>query len=122
MSQATILIPRKVWTKTDILKSYEAPGRKHQQSHGAFVAGDLAELKKAILLCDGCQHKFDWKRHGYYNIHKFEKTFVTGNCDACRVMCVASARLYLHESTVNQAWLTKDEQRRRRRHATVVGG
>lgn len=120
MSQ-TILVKRKDWTPADRLKAMEAPGRKAGRSHGGFVAGDLAELKKAIILCEACQHKFDCKRHGYYSVWKYEKTPVMGNCDACRVMCT-EARLFLEESTVPRAWLTKDENRRIRRHAITIGG
>lgn len=120
MADATILVPRKVWTKPEILKSYEAPGRKRGQTHGGHV-GTLAELKKAIWLCPDCYHKFDHKRHGYYHVYKYEKTMVSGACDACRThsnLC----RLFLYEPSVPRAWLTKDEARRVRRFAITVGG
>lgn len=116
----TILVPR-AWTGADRLRAAEAPGRPRGRAHGGFVAGDLAALKKAILLCPGCYHKFDWKRHGYYPVWKYEKTHVVGNCDACKVHSNAG-RLFLYEPTVPRAWLTKTEERRIRRHATVVGG
>lgn len=121
MTDPHILIRRKSWSPGERLKAMEAPGRKAGKPHGAFVAGDLAELKKAIILCDACHHKFDWKRAGYYPVYKYEKTPVMGNCDACRVMC-QDARLFLYEPTVPRAWLTKDESRRIRRHAITIGG
>ena len=118
---STILVPRGTWPVAERLKAAEGKGRRRGQPHGAFVAGDLAELKKCVMLCDGCCHKFDWKRHGYYPVSKFERTRVQANCDACKVMSDA-CRFYIHESTVPQVWLTKDENRRIRRHATIVGG
>jgi hypothetical protein len=120
MSNATILIPRKAWTKPEILKSYEATGRKRAQTAGAHVAGMLSELKKAIWLCPDCHHKFDWKKHRYYNVWKFDKTTVNANCDACKAFS-SQCRLFLYEPTVPRAWLTKDENRRVRRHAITIG-
>lgn len=121
MADPTILVPRKVWTKPEVLKSYEAPGRKRGQLPGSYVAGVLAERKNAIWLCPDCNHKFDWKRHGYYPLWRFEKTTVSGNCDACRSFSPV-CRFFVYEPTVPQVWLTKDKARYVRRFATVVGG
>ena len=117
----TTFSPRKAWTKPEVLKSYEAPGRKRGRPPGVWVAGDLAELHKAIWLCPDCDHRFDWKRHHYYPVYKYEKTTVQANCDACKApsrLC----RLFLYEPTVPRAWLTKDEARQVRLHAIIVGG
>lgn len=110
------------FTVRDRLKACELPpGPPKRRVPGGFVAGDLAELKKSILLCPSCHHKFDWKRYCYYPVWKYEHMNVRGNCDACKAHTDVG-RFFLHETNVNRVIVTKAEDRRQRRYATVVGG
>jgi hypothetical protein len=70
----------------------ESPGRRMGKPHGSHVAG-LYEQRQTIWLCRSCAHKFDHKRHNYYQ----EFYYVIGKCDACGVQNSRN-KLYVHES------------------------
>ena len=70
----------------------ESPGRAMGKPHGSHVAG-LYEQRQTIWLCRGCAHKFDHKKHSYYQ----EFYYVIGKCDACGDHN-ARNKLYVHES------------------------
>lgn len=57
------------------MAQYVAPRRILTGSH----ISDLAELRKAIIFCPSCQHKFDAKRYDY--VVKWHR--VQGPCDGC---------------------------------------
>jgi len=99
----TIFVPRKYFSMRDILKSLEDKGATYGRSKGAYVAGDLSELKTAILLCGLCKHGFDWKKHHYYNTTHYDHVRARGRCDICREER-ADLSLYLHESVIGQSW------------------
>lgn len=89
-----IVIAKRTWGVRDILKSYESKGRKAGKPKGSHVV-DLADLKKAILLCDACLKGFSPKRHNYFAYRPNQ--YARGNCDVCRNF---SNRIltFLHES------------------------
>lgn len=112
MNSPTILIP-KVYTTMDRLKDLAWPGRNRGTLGGSLVA-DMSELQKALVLCGGCQHKFDYKRHGYYSVWKYENQPVIGPCDVCKLEITGSdGRLFIHENMRHKTWATPDEQRAR---------
>ena len=115
----TVLMRRKGWSQLDVLKSMEDQGYSKRRLPGAYVAGDLSELRKTILLCSKCKHGFDWKRHGYYNVSLYEQILGTGRCDKCKE---DSTKLffYIHETNVGLCWMTKDQYRASRLGAAIV--
>ena len=76
--------------------------------------------RPAILLCGGCKHGFDWKKHGYYNVAHYEQILATGVCDVCKEHS-PRLELLLHEATRGGCWSTKDEQKALRKKAISVG-
>ncbi len=88
-----ILIAKK-YTKFDHVKRVEAQGRKRGKPVGSHVI-DLADLKKAIVLCVGCVSGFNPKRHHYVQ-HK-TIPYVQGQCDACREFSPRAA-MFVHET------------------------
>lgn len=74
----------------------EAPGRPVGHPEGSWIA-DLVALRKAIILCRTCDHRFDPDRHHYYKDRKFP--FVQGRCDGCRQFAY-QGRLHIHESAL----------------------
>ena len=115
-----ILIPKKGWTVWDALKGLQDSGWKHGRSAKAYVAGDLVGAQKTILLCSGCKHGFDWKKHGYYNVAHYEQIHASGACDVCKGQS-NQLELFLHEQHRLAMWSTKDEQKARRQRSIHVG-
>lgn len=66
--------PRRLWASVDT-------GRKPGRLPGGHV-GDIADLKKAVMLCPSCVGKFNPKSHGY--VTKSNLPFVRGKCDGCK--------------------------------------
>ncbi|MGH9429085.1 MAG: hypothetical protein ACRD2L_22615, partial [Terriglobia bacterium] len=62
----SVIIKRgdKGWSKPDIEKSMEAPGKPKRMLAGSWVH-DLCASKKVITLCPLCTHKFNPGRLGY---------------------------------------------------------
>ena len=116
---SSVFLPRRAWSQLDVLKSMEDKGYSKNRLPGAYVAGDLAELRKTILLCPGCIHGFDWKRHGYYNVTMYEKLNATGRCDKCKGDST-KLTFYIHETNVGVCWMTKDRYRASRLGAAIV--
>ena len=74
-----------------------ARGRRPGRLPGGHVI-DLADLKKAITLCDTCITKFNAKAHDYTT--KSNLPFVRGRCDGCGNMS-QRAHLLVHSSLAN---------------------
>ena len=106
-----IIIARRTWGLRDYLKAAEAKGRRIGKPHGSYI-DDLAALKKAIVLCDGCVRRFNHVKHGYYRQREFP--FVRGSCDACKQHS-ERASLFIHEMHVKNCWTTREEMARLRR-------
>ena len=60
----------------------EAPGRKVGKVAGAHIE-DMVELRKSIVLCTHCTHKFYYRRAKYYKDGRFGPK-VLDRCDGCR--------------------------------------
>jgi len=118
MKHPTVLIP-KVWSPSMMMKAANEGGRRHGKPFGAYV-DDLAALKRTFLLCSDCHFRFDWRRHGYYSVRRYEHTLARGKCFACRGYC-EDGRLFLHEDQRTKCWTTKDQRKEGTRHATTVG-
>lgn len=88
-----ILIAKK-YTKFDHVKRVEALGRKRGKPIGSYIL-DLADLRKAIVLCRHCVSGFEPKKHHY--VQHRTVPFVQGNCDACRNFDQRAA-MFVHES------------------------
>lgn len=121
----TILVPRD-FSIMEKLKSLIAPGRPVGVGAAGYI-DDLATLGKTIVLCEDCfgsgpngKGWFEWSKHGYYSIWKYEQTPVDGICDKCKVDG-HDRRLFIKEEFVPQCWLTKDEQRRRATGTIRIG-
>ena len=76
---------------------HEYPGRPMGQPHGTHVT-DEAELKKCVILCEGCAHKFDPKKYHYYLTREFK---IQGRCDGCKQHS-QRARFFIHESSLGR--------------------
>jgi len=88
-----ILIPKK-YTRIDHMRNAEAQGRKRGKPVGSHVI-DLADLKKAIVLCPMCVRGFDVKKHHYVQHRTIP--YVQGQCDACRNHSTR-AFMFVHET------------------------
>lgn len=71
-----------------------APGRRQGQLPGSHVL-DLADLKKALMLCNSCLPKFNSASYGY--VSKSNIPFVKGRCDGCSKM-FNRMRLLVHNT------------------------
>ncbi len=109
MSSPTIIVPKK-WTPKMLTHVASEGGRRYGKPHGSHV-DDLAALRRAIVLCGQCHFRFDWKRHGYYSVKKYESTLVRGKCFACTLFC-EDGRLFIHEDHRPKAWTTVDERKK----------
>ena len=76
---ATILV-KQAWTQKDIRDSLEVKGKPKGRVAGGYIA-DLAALKKVILLCTSCTHKFNPGRVGF--VREKEFPVCQGTCDGC---------------------------------------
>jgi hypothetical protein len=101
----------KSWSKKELDKRCLHPGRKQGKPHGSFVI-DLADLRKMVLLCPGCNNKFDYKRHKFRKEKEFPE--VIGKCDACRTIDMYCS-MYIAEELYTQARSTAEDRRNRHR-------
>ena len=117
----TVYVPKKGWTIWDVLKAMRDPGWKRGRAKGAYVAGDLSELKKTILLCPTCKHGFDWKKHGYYSVFHYDQMYVRGQCDVCRGESMQLS-MYLHEAhrAKGDTWTPRKDLAKQRRMASIA--
>ena len=102
-----ILVPKKHWTMRELMKSDEAPPKTRGRTAGGWIA-DIAALKKVILLCPGCTHKFNPGRVNY----RKEKEFPVcqGTCDGCSTFDTRCS-WYIYEEYYNQVRSTAEERR-----------
>ena len=118
-ANTTVMVKRPAWTVRDRNKGLEAPGRPASRLPGGWIAGDLSELKQTILLCTACQKGFDWKKHHYYSVARYDQIMAKGKCDVCRGPS-DKLYLYLHEAHNLAGFCGGDRLRASRRGATIV--
>ena len=90
----TILVKR-TFTKQELLKNREAPGKKKGLTAGTWIH-DLCALKKVITLCPGCTHKFNPGRLGY--IREKEYPAVQATCDGCNIFDIRCTAYFFEET------------------------
>jgi hypothetical protein len=90
----TILV-KKEYTKADIQKSQEAPGKTKGRTAGSWVH-DLCALKKVITLCPLCKGKFNPGRLGY--IKEKEWPAVQATCDGCKTFDIRCTAYFFEET------------------------
>ena len=113
----TLLVPRQ-WTKADRLQASEDRGRHWKRVPGGYI-GDLADLRKAIVLCSFCAHKFNHRQPKYRKETDFQ---AVGRCDGCKAHDIRCT-LYVAEETYNQVRFTRaDARAMARKGFTFVGG
>lgn len=113
----TLLMPRQ-WTVADKLKSIEDPGKPARRIAGGYCA-DLAALRKAIVLCSFCAHKFNYKGAHYRREADFH---AVGRCDGCKAHDIRCT-LYVADETYEQVRFTRaDARRMASQGACFVGG
>lgn len=83
-------------TPAELADAQAHPGRRHDRLAGGYV-DDLAELKKAILLCPVCRPKFDAMRAGYGH-RRGVPSQAMGDCDGCREVTVCECLVNLKET------------------------
>jgi hypothetical protein len=86
------------FSKAEKLKALEHSGRqtnpKKGYQSGASWVGDLADLRKAILLCSWCKGRFNPRRNKYRRHYVPDPTGVTdgyqhnGTCDVCKCQTI----------------------------------
>jgi hypothetical protein len=118
-NNTSIWVKHKEHSILEVMKSLEDRGKARGRMNGGYIAGDLAELQKTILLCDLCRHGFDWKKHHYYNKTFYDGMRATGRCDVCRVYS-QKLTFYLHEAHRGFSWTPLAEQLAQRRKATFA--
>lgn len=119
MSQ-TILV-KKDYTRAEISKAMEAPGKTVGRTAGSWVH-DLCALHKVVTLCPMCTHKFNPGRLGYIKDKEFP--FVQANCDGCTVFDIR-CKAYFFEETYKSVRSTSQDRRaaitaERKRHAKIM--
>ena len=116
------IIVKKDFTVADIREAREkaAAFRKSKHTSAASNVLNFLDQKKAVVLCEPHAKKFapDARTHGYYRQREYP--YVNGDCDCCGMF--GRAQLFLHEDLLNQAWATREKQRRDREYATIVNG
>ncbi len=75
-------------TKVDRLKAAKGQrGAPAKRLPGGWI-GDLVALGKAVVLCDWCRRKFDFRKAGYERRQLWPgQRFVMGDCDGCGRWC-----------------------------------
>ena len=112
MTSPTIYSPRdeSSWTITEKLKGFLFPGKSKGTLGGSLVS-DMSEMEKTLIMCGKCQHKFDYKRQGYYSVWRYENQPVTGECDICLVRITGSdGRIFIHDNMRHKVWVTPEEK------------
>lgn len=104
---STTILVRQKWTKEDIQASLEVKGKKKGRVAGGWIH-DLAALKKVILLCTSCTHKFNPGRVGFVKEKEFP--VCQGTCDGCSTFDTRCS-WYLWEEGYNEVRSTASDRR-----------
>lgn len=84
-------------TARDRLKFSFAPWKQSCITPGSHIH-DLAALRKCIMLCSFCEHKFNAKRARYRRKHFLSG--LIGECDGCGEKGIHCAAFVHEESTL----------------------
>ena len=89
----TILVPHPV-TPRRLLASYEHPGRPSGSVAGGWI-DDFVALKRCIMLCPFCVHKFN-PRAAHYEVWRTD-LYSVARCDDCKHLS-RQIRTFIHQS------------------------
>ena len=101
------VLSKQQWTPKQLLAAGEADPKPATLTAGSWIA-DLAALKKVILLCSACTHKFNPGRVMYRREKEFP--ICQGKCDGCNVFD-SKCSWYIHETLYTEIRSTADERR-----------
>lgn len=114
------------FSKKELLDANLHPGRRTKtngyQSPASWIS-DLTSLKKIIILCSFCQHKFNPRKNRYRKMNLLIEdraaftSNVNGVCDACKqkTFNMGGGAAYVHEEYYNQVCTDPAVARRRAR-------
>ncbi len=94
---AAVLKGKDFWTPGRRVMAGQSPGRAPGRLPGGHV-GDRADLHKALILCGGCEPKFNHIEAGY--TRKPNLPVVAGRCDGCGIFH-PRASLLIHNQVAN---------------------
>jgi len=80
-------------------QNFVSPGRPVGKVVGSWIT-DMAERRETILLCRGCQSRFNPKPYHYYREGRFE---AQGACDGCKHH-YGKVFLFVHEQYLGKSW------------------
>ena len=99
-------------TQVEVARLKAAEFRRNRYTTGSAHLDDMIALGKAIILCDWHMRRFK-PRAARYELHPAPNMRrVTGNCDVCKAMGLAT--LFLPES------LAMDERRKYEKHKRAM--
>lgn len=90
-------------------RACEAKGRPGTRAPGGWIA-DLVALRKNVLLCDGCDAKWQPRRAGYRQ--QFVDPYVIGRCDGC-MSSAFPVKSWIHEAVFDAIGQPKPARRGR---------
>ena len=91
---AALAIINKAAARLHQRHNLELVWKRPNKTAGTYIT-DLAERKKSLVFCSGCEHKFNAKKWRYYKQTRFP--YVQGNCCGCQAHTDRGA-LYIHQS------------------------
>ena len=105
------------FSKREIANAAEHPGRRTDGSQSAASwVGDLTDLRKCIVLCYFCAHKFNFRRNHYRRLVVGNSPNANGQCDACKARWFDDSGVaYVHESEYEKVCVDPAALRRRKR-------
>ena len=110
----TVLVP-KPDTPERRMARLEAPGRPVGRLGGSWNA-DITALRKCVILCDFCIHKFHPRRAGY---EAWRETTNKAKCDDCGQFS-PRCKAFIHESLHDAVgdWQRRPTKGRWAKHVT----
>lgn len=101
------ILVKRTYTRADMLKNAEAPGKPKGRTAGGWV-DDIAAQKKVILLCPLCTRKFNPARVHYRKEKEFPVAI--GKCDGCDTHDLHCS-WYVYDELYSQVRSTAEERR-----------
>jgi hypothetical protein len=97
LAALNVLKSKDFWTPAKRMWAARDTGRAPGRLPGGHV-GDIADLKKTVMLCPDCIGKFNSARAEY--VIKKDLPFVRGFCDGCRSF-MERGHLLVHYTLAN---------------------